>query len=575
MADLDPSQHSKRFDIDKKMIGILSVFTCLGVILVVTIIIATSTLSALRGYASLQTHWTEIRKEASLQLVSYFRTEEEQYYKGFSEAVNRIEDIRKIRTELFKENPDYNVVRSSLLNVPAIPDDIDDLIKTFERFHGFSDFQQAIRQWAVSDSLLNEMWMLASKIRPQIANGSFKATGRAEGVSRVFELDQKLTVAQHRLAEGLATGTALLKQIILWISSSLGIILLTTGGFLSFRFLKSLKKSRIALEVSEQQYRSLFEQNPNAVCSISRDGHIIQGNKALEKMIGHPLEDLKGAKIFHFLELSDFEKVKNHFHKTLEGEPQFFEAVGIRKNGDHIWAEITNLPIYVDGKITGVYGIARNITNRKRNEKKIKEQLEEKSHLLVEIHDRVKNNLTLILSLIQLQKDAIDDKKLKAFFNSTIARIYSMAKVHEQLYQTTNFSKIRIDKYLQEFLNSLDNSAGLVLDTTPLTLGIKQAIPMALLLNELVTNVFDCGDGDHPKRVVKVSLHRLNGQVELTVADELGLLQKSEIEKPKSLELRLIKALIQQLEGSFEFDQKNGSAFKINFTKEPQNLRTA
>ncbi len=569
---------SKRFDIDKKMIGILSVFTCLGILLVFTIVTATTTMSALRGFASLQTHWTETRKEASIQLTSYLRTGEEQYYQGFNESVDLIQDIKVIREELLKESPDYNKVRKSFLKIPAIPEDSDALITTFERYHRFPDFQQAINQWIVSDSFIDQMQALISNLRQEKDTNSFDTVTREEAIAHVFELDRKLTEAQHKLTGALSSGTYFLKQLILWVSSSLGLILLITGGFLSFRFLKSLKQSRIAIEVSEQRYRSLFEQNPNAVCSISKEGRFLQGNKALESMLGYPLKDLKGEEFSRFVEPSDLEKVKKHFQKALEGDPQFFEAVGIKKNGDRIYTEITSLPIYVDGEITGVYGITQNITERKNNEQKIKEQLEEKSHLLIEIHDRVKNNMTLILSLIQLQRDEIINKELKSYFDRTIARIFSMAMVHEQLYDSTNFSKIRMDKYLHQFRDSLENDAPadqLIIDTDPITLGVKQAIPMALLLNELITNVFKCGAEKHSNGAVKISLSRQQDQIVLTIAEKSGLHRKNELEESESLEFKLIQVLIQQLEGSFELNQESGISIKIHFTQEHQKLRTA
>lgn len=324
------------------------------------------------------------------------------------------------------------------------------MITTFERFHNFADFKEAIQQWVVSDQLVQQLEGLAVEYRQQIETDTFSASDREDAILNILELDNEMTGVQYKLAAALSSGTGMLNTIILWVSSSLGFILLAIGGFLSFRFLKSLKSWRRIIQISKQKYRSLFEQNPNAIYSISKDGQFNHGNEVLEKMTGYSLNELKEKQFPGFIQKSEQKKVAAYFQKALDGIPQSFETVGFKKNGDRIFAEITKLPIYVDNEIIGVYGIAQDITDRKEAEIKIKEQLEEKIHLLSEIHDRVKNNLALISSLAQLQRNTTEEEQEKHFLDNIVSRIHSMAMVHEQLYHTETFSSIRMDKYVHQ-----------------------------------------------------------------------------------------------------------------------------
>lgn len=554
---------TKRLHIDRKMVGILSVFTILGLCLVIALLIATNTLSALRGFASLQTHWTEARKEATLQLDSYLQTSREQYYTRFDSAVGYIRKAREIRRSLSEGSPDYKQIRSNFLDLHVIPEDVDLMIKAFERFHEFSDFEEALKQWAISDQLVQEMVGLAVTSRQQMQAGTFKVLDKGKAIERLSHLDKQLTEVQYRLAEALSRGTRFLNSVILWVALSIGFILLATGGFLSLRFLKSLRQWRRTIELNEQKYRSLFEQNPNAVYAISKDGQILHGNEGLEKLTGYSIDELKEISFSCLFDKSEVNKVDRAFRKAVAGVPQTYETTATTKDGKQIFAEVTNLPIYVDGEIIGVYGIAQSITERKKKEQKIKEQLVEKTHLLSEVHDRVKNNLTLIISLLQIQRDEVQEQEKRNYLEPTIARIHAIAMVHERLYQNDKFSSIRFDKYLRQYRESTEMlSHSVSLDTDPVTLGIKQAIPSALLLNELMTNV--CKNDN--KREIALRVTQKDDDIILKLSSAGGgLPNEYDIEEASTLSLRLVKALLLQLQASCKVDQKKSATIEISF----------
>ncbi|MGN8225496.1 sensor histidine kinase [Gracilimonas sp. BCB1] len=562
----------RRLHIDRKMIGILVIFAVLGIFLTISVIVATNTLSGLRGYSTFQVNWTEARKDASFQLLNYISTGTDTYLTGFENAFQLIDNASNIRHELKAEDTDYAYLRELFIQSHTVPDDIDIMVSTYEWFHSFGDFQIAIQEWVDSDETMAEMQELANEAHALISTNSLTAERQQALTNEVLALDEKLRESKFRLSAALSSGTQLLNFILLWIAVSLGLILLTTGGMLSFRFLKSIKNWEREIEINEQKYRSLYEQNPNAVFSLSREGHLISANQVFEKAVGMQAKALKGTTIDRFVEKSDIKKLQFHFYRTLEGKSQHYETTVVLKNSDPMYVEVTNLPMVVDGEIIGVYGIARDITYRKEAELKIKEQLKEKTHLIAEVHDRVKNNLALVSSLIQLQQNISKKPSTGSFFENTISRIHSMAMVHERLYQNETFSSIRMDEYANELLDAVQRKYAsssshvqLITKTEPVALSIKQSIPVGLLLNELLVNAFKHGVTEGNGRI-EVALFQKDDEVVIRVSDEgPGLSKDFDLNQSKTLGMTLVSVLIRQLNADYQLVQKQGTSFTIRF----------
>ncbi|WP_409029215.1 sensor histidine kinase [Gracilimonas sediminicola] len=562
----------RRLHIDRKMMGILVVFTVLGIFLTISVIVATNTLSGLRGYSTFQVNWTEARKDAAFHLLNYINTGDDVYLVGFKDAMQLIDNASNIRSELKAEDTDTAYLRKLFIECHTVPDDIDNMIRTYQWFHSFGDFQIAIQEWIDSDGTMREMEELANEAQMLVNTNSLTLERQQELTNQVLALDQRLRGSKLRLAAALSSGTQLLNFIMLWIAVSLGLILLITGGMLSFRFLKSIKNWEREIEINEQKYRSLYEQNPNAVFSLSRDGLLISANQVFEKAVGMRAEVLRGSTIDRFVEKSDIKKLQFHFHRTLEGTPQHYETAVVLKKSAPMHVEVTNLPMVVDGEIIGVYGIARDITYRKEAELKIKEQLEEKTHLIAEVHDRVKNNLALVSSLIQLQQNLSKQPSSGSFFDNTISRIHSMAMVHERLYQNETFSSIRMDEYVNELLETIQRkysspsaNVELITQTNPVTLSIKQSIPTGLLLNELLVNAFKHGITED-KGKIEVYLSQEDDEVVIKVSDTgPGLCEDFDLKQAKTLGMTLISVLLRQLDADYQLSNEEGTTFTIRF----------
>ena len=202
-----------------------------------------------------------------------------------------------------------------------------------------------------------------------------------------------------------------------------------------------------------------------------------------------------------------------------------------------------------------------------------KESLEEKEVLLREIHHRVKNNMQVITSLMALQARQVTDEQLLFQFQSTQHRIQSMAMIHEMLYDTTDFSHVNYEQYINSLIpqlitsmKGLNSNISMHLSAPDIQLNIDTAIPLGLLINELVTNslkyAFPNGDGGCISLEIKLG----PGQYEMNIGDDgVGFAEDFDFKNSKSLGIRLAHNLIEQLEGSITRKNSKGTHYAITF----------
>ncbi len=219
-------------------------------------------------------------------------------------------------------------------------------------------------------------------------------------------------------------------------------------------------------------------------------------------------------------------------------------------------------------------GTHQDITEHKLAEIQIQDDLKVKEVLLKEIHHRVKNNLTIITSLLNLQARTIIDKE-QAFeaFNESRNRIFSMALVHEHLYRSDDFSKVDMKKYIETLAINLKHTLApekdieLNMDVKDVQLDVNHAIPCGLVLNELLTNIYKHAFLNSNNGKVNISFQADSASTyELIVQDNgRGLPEDFNIENSNTLGLQLMHMLSQQLDGKMTVQNQNGAAFKIRF----------
>jgi two-component sensor histidine kinase len=213
------------------------------------------------------------------------------------------------------------------------------------------------------------------------------------------------------------------------------------------------------------------------------------------------------------------------------------------------------------------------ISQRIQVEKQIRVSLREKEVLLREIHHRVKNNMAIISSLLQLQARYSKDENLNLIFRESQDRISSMALVHEKLYQTKDFINIKFKGYVEEIVGHLLQTHGrkegdidLVLSTGDIKLNIDTMIPCGLIINELVTNSLKHAFDDVESPEISISLNVDNNQASLVYSDNgRGIPEHIDFQNSGTLGLQLVNMLAFQLKGTVKLERDGGTKFTIKF----------
>lgn len=223
-----------------------------------------------------------------------------------------------------------------------------------------------------------------------------------------------------------------------------------------------------------------------------------------------------------------------------------------------------------------VYLTTTDLTERIKEENlALQRSNREKAMLLKEVHHRVKNNLQIISSLLKLQSNTIENEEVQEIFEVSLNRIYSMAKVHELLYKSTEFSEINYKEYVETLIYSLISTLSnknqqiqVDIQVDDIKININTAIPLGLIINEVLTNSFKHGFSDQKSgkiyvRIIKIS----DDQFLLSIGDDgTGFKEISESKKQDSLGLSLMESLTEQLSGTLKkLDNQKGTHYEMEF----------
>ena len=221
-------------------------------------------------------------------------------------------------------------------------------------------------------------------------------------------------------------------------------------------------------------------------------------------------------------------------------------------------------------------GIAHDITEKILSEQKLKESLSEKEVLLKEVHHRVKNNLQVISSILNLQSSYVKDENTLNILRESQNRIKSMSFIHESLYKTDDFSKINFSEYISSLSKNLVHSYVIYSNLVELDLSLEEvflnldlSIPCGLIINELVSNALKYAFIDHKKGKIKIELFEKKGVINLIVQDNgLGLPDNINYKETESLGLQLVITLAEQIDAEVILDNTKGAKYTIIFKKD-------
>jgi PAS domain S-box-containing protein len=335
---------------------------------------------------------------------------------------------------------------------------------------------------------------------------------------------------------------------------------------------EDFKKTTERLQESEKRF-SIFMANLPAGVFIKDDaGNTLYANQYLSETFLTP--EWAGKKTLDLLpEEVARQMIKDDQRVFAENRLVIKEETLVVHGSKRIF-ETYKFPIPVEGKPDLLGGIAVDITERKMAEEQIKNSLKEKELLLKEIHHRVKNNLQIVSSLITLQSEYINEKEGQKAFAESKNRIDTMALIHEKLYMSADISRIDFSDYVSELVGNLFISYGIntdviksKIDIVKVFFDINTAIPLGLMINELVSNIMKHAFPEGRKGEFLISLHLYEScKFTLVISDNgIGFPQDLDFTNTRSLGLKLVNSLTKQLGGTIEIDRKTGTTFKIIF----------
>jgi PAS domain S-box-containing protein len=333
-----------------------------------------------------------------------------------------------------------------------------------------------------------------------------------------------------------------------------------------------------ALRDSEERFRYTFEQAAVGVAHVAPEGSFIRVNSRFCEITGYTAEELAGIRARQLSHPADWEAAAANVAKAVAGELDSFTSEGrfVRKDGAVIWVDNTVSLVHDEhGQARYFIAIVADATDRKRAEGALKALLDEKDVLLREIHHRVKNNLQVVSSLLNLQALKVEDDTLRRLFQESQSRIRAMALIHETLHDSRDLSRIELHPYFTRVGDSLIGMYGssaarirLRVEADRVALSIDDTVPCGLIINELLSNslkhAFPDGRGGEVRIAASVSPA---GRITLEVCDNgIGLPDDLDIHNTSTMGMRLVTGLAEnQLGGTIEVDRRAGTAFRISF----------
>jgi PAS domain S-box-containing protein len=347
------------------------------------------------------------------------------------------------------------------------------------------------------------------------------------------------------------------------------------------RDISDRKQAEAALQESENRYRALFSHASDFIFIIdplvSDDPVIVDVNEYACVKHGYSREELIGKPYSIVDDDKGQDDITDKSLRIMAGEILNFESIHVRKDGHRFPVEVSARLIKTNEKPL-LIAIVRDITERKQAEKQIKERLREKEVLLKEIHHRVKNNLQVISSLLSLQSRYSGDKQVGEVFKKNQERIRAMAVAHEKLYRSKYLSKISfreyigsLTTYLFESYSFVPGQVGLETQIEDIFVNLETAIPLGLIINELVSNSLKHAFPEGKKGILSIRLKKSKSSkfdYILTICDSgVGLPEGIDFQEGGSLGMVLVGTLTKQLQGVIDHKEKNGACFTLKFKK--------
>lgn len=577
---------------NSKLCRVVAVFVLLGIALSVVSYISKEVQTGTRAYISGESEWQKAQKESSINLLQYVRTEERRYYKDYLKSLNTIVGDRAGREALMTDSPDIDVARDGFSYGDNDTEDLDSMIWVFMYFKDMELIHKAVSIWEGADEKVDEIVTFAAEIDQNILDGGLTEEEQDSYSDRIISYNQELTIAGNNFSEAMSEASRTLNFYTFLVNVFLSSVFIVFAAYFTVSYMRQLRSTNAKLFRSEYKFRNVLYHSRDVIYQINIGAEQYDYvSESVKDMLGIDAEQvMKGGP----------EMVLDRVHPDdrarMEKRQQQNEAMNAdkvqvedsefrvkRADGEYIW--VNNKRAIVrdfEGEPIAIVGNVRDISAHREQMEKLDKSLTEKQTLLAEIHHRVKNNLAIVSSLIELQKDEVSDE-LKPAFGTVQSRIKSIALIHEKLYENTIFSDVELAGYLRELSTMLSdtyysngNHIAIDLDLEDVKVDMTLAVPVGLICNELITNSFKHAFKGNNGGKVTISLKDLSGFVEVSVSDSgRGLPEGFTMESSQSLGMTLLQVLTQQVKGEMRAINDDGARFVLTFPAEHQDNKKA
>lgn len=323
-----------------------------------------------------------------------------------------------------------------------------------------------------------------------------------------------------------------------------------------------------------QQSAAFLENSTDILWVLEPITFRIQKSKGVESILGCTDEEVIGKSLFNIIEEIN---IQNHIKQWTDQQSNHTKlGIPVHVNiesADNIWLNLT-FTKYNDS----ILATGRDITKQQIAEEQLRESLEEKKILLSEVHHRVKNNLAVISGLLQLERFQAEDENIIHVLRNSESRVISIAKIHELLYQSHDFANVQMEQYVNNLVTHLqdsylldDQNINIDLKIADFQINVNQALPVGLIVNELVANSIEHAFSKQDLGTITVLIiEDVTNEITVEVRDNgKGLdMNVSEFKEKGNLGSSLIQTLTSQLNADLEITIDNGTTFRFSFQKE-------
>jgi PAS domain S-box-containing protein len=495
---------------------------------------------------------------------------------GFTNSMNRIDEMQFVLLIILPALVIVTVFRSEML--------LDRLRKSIRKSE--AEYHSVVESTNDSISIVDQKGtylFMNTRYREEL---ELSQETRKGATYRDFHSESQTTQFLDDIKKVFNSGTMLNKELSLGKKSLLqvmnpvidpdsGMVLAVTE---TLRDITDQKNVEQALIENEKRYRLLLLNANDTVIlfepSGDHSGRITEVNAMASTMFGYSTDEILRMNIKDFGISKKDEKYMKIYEELLTTQHAVFETEIRTKSGLLLPVEIS-VRLFTFQDNPTVLASIRDISQRKATEKAIQESLLEKQLLLKEIHHRVKNNLQVIISLLNLQSRYVTDPMILSVIMESQHRVKAMALVHEQLYQTRRFAAINFRNYTQALTGNLVSTFNAPLQKIEINLDIGEniwinidaAIPLGLIISELVSNSLKYAFPNARNGRIGISLKPDDsGNYILIIQDNgIGMPADFNWEQARSLGLRLVSMLTRQIEGNIQRIPGEGTGFRIEF----------